>query len=126
MPIWTVASSSSSTTSTAIRNILNRVGNDTIHRSLTTGGFAQGSPETDFDRYVQTRQLTYVDAGFGADFGPDLHADVTVNYGMGHYKQTTDEDQFPPPRPRPPMPSPMTWPRRVCAAVLSPPTTPLS
>ena len=43
---------------------------------------------------MQTRQLNYVDAGFGADFGPDLHADVTVNYGMGHYKQSTDETQF--------------------------------
>lgn len=72
---------------------LNRIGNDAIN-SPTTGSFAQGAPETDFDRFVQYRQLTYVDAGFGADFAPDLHADVTVNYGMGHYKQTTDEDQF--------------------------------
>lgn len=72
---------------------LNRAGNATI-TSPTTGSFAQGAPETDYDRYVQYRQLTYVDAGFGADFGERMHADVTVNYGMGHYKQTTDEDQF--------------------------------
>jgi len=72
---------------------LNRVGNATI-TSPTTGSFAQGSPESDFDRYVQYRQLTYVDVGGGADFGPHTHANVTFNYGMGHYKQTTDEDQF--------------------------------
>jgi TonB-dependent receptor len=72
---------------------LNRVGNATI-TSPTTGSFAQGSPESDYDRYVQYRQLTYVDVGGGADFGPHTHANVTFNYGMGHYKQTTDEDQF--------------------------------
>lgn len=72
---------------------LNRIGNATIN-SPTTGSFAQGAPETDFDRFVQYRQLTYVDAGFGADLAPNIHAELTLNYGMGHYKQTTDEDQF--------------------------------
>jgi len=72
---------------------LNRVGNATI-TSPTTGSFAQGSPDADFDRYVQYRQLTYVDVSAGADLAPHMHANVAFNYGMGHYKQTTDEDQF--------------------------------
>jgi TonB-dependent receptor len=72
---------------------LNRVGNATI-TSPTTGSFAQGSPEVDYDKYVQYRQLSYVDIGGGADFTDKMHLNVTFNYGVGQYKQTTDEDQF--------------------------------
>jgi TonB-dependent receptor len=72
---------------------LNRVGNITV-TGPTTGSFAQGSPETDYDKYVQYRQLTYVDVGGGADFADNMHLNVTFNYGVGQYKQTTDEDQF--------------------------------
>lgn len=72
---------------------LNRVGNVTI-TSPTTGSFAQGSPEADYDKFVQYRQLTYVDIGGGADFSDAMHLNVTFNYGVGQYKQTTDEDQF--------------------------------
>ena len=72
---------------------LNRVGNVTI-TSPTTGSFAQGAPEADFDKYVQYRQLTYVDAGGGVDFSSSMHLDVTANYGVGQYKQTTNETQF--------------------------------
>jgi TonB-dependent receptor len=72
---------------------LNRVGNATI-TAPTTGSFAQGAPETDYDKYVQYRQLTYVDVGGGADFAQNMHLNVTFNYGVGQYKQTTDEDQF--------------------------------
>ena len=46
---------------------------------------------------MQYRQLTYVDAGAGMDFNAQMHLDFTANYGVGQYKQTTDEDQFLPP-----------------------------
>jgi len=75
---------------------LNRSGNPLI-ATATTGSFAAGSPEVDFDKYVQYRQLSYVDAGGGVDFDAHMHLDLTVNYGVGQYKQTTDEDQFLPP-----------------------------
>ncbi len=72
---------------------LNRVGPADI-TSATTGSFAQGQGEADYDHYVQTRQLAYIDAGVGADFGPKTHLNFTVNYAEGHYRQTTAEDQF--------------------------------
>lgn len=72
---------------------LNRVGNVSI-TSATTGSFAQGSPEVDYDKYVQYRQLYYADAGAAVDFATNMHLDATLNYGSGWYKQTTDEDQF--------------------------------
>lgn len=72
---------------------LNRVGDATI-TSPTTGSFAQGAPETDFDKYVQYRELSYIDAGAGITFAPGVSLEVTANYGVGHYKQTTAEDQF--------------------------------
>jgi TonB-dependent receptor len=72
---------------------LNRVGNATI-TSPTTGSFAQGAPETDYDKYVQYRELTYVDAGAGMTLAPGVSLELTANYGVGHYKQTTAEDQF--------------------------------
>jgi TonB-dependent receptor len=72
---------------------LNRVGNVTI-TSPTSGSFAQGSPEVDYDRYVQYRQLTYVDVGGGIRVAPDARVDLTLNYGIGSYKQKTEETQF--------------------------------
>ncbi|MGA7712145.1 MAG: TonB-dependent receptor [Rhizomicrobium sp.] len=72
---------------------LSRIGNPTI-TSPTTGSFAQGNAEADFDRYVQYRQITYADAGGGVKLSPDMHVDLFLNYSTGHYKQTTAEDQF--------------------------------
>ncbi|HLY26539.1 MAG TPA: TonB-dependent receptor [Aggregatilineales bacterium] len=72
---------------------LNRVGNATIN-SPTTGSFAQGAPEVDYDRYVQLRQMAYVDVGGGMNLSNRMHLDATFNYGVGQYKQTTNETQF--------------------------------
>src|SRR5581483_890938 len=60
----------------------------------TTGSFAQGSAESDYDTYVQLRKVAYVNAHVGADFSADTRFDATFNYGYGHYRQYTDEDQF--------------------------------
>ncbi|HEY2009576.1 MAG TPA: TonB-dependent receptor [Rhizomicrobium sp.] len=72
---------------------LNRVGNATI-TSPTTGSFASGSPESDFDRYVQYRELNYIQGHAAVDFSPSTRVDFTANYGVGQYRQTDDEDQF--------------------------------
>jgi TonB-dependent receptor len=72
---------------------LNRVGDATI-TSDTTGSFATGSPEVDYDKYVQYRQLDYIDVGGSVDFSDNQRVEVTAVYGVGQYKQTTDEDQF--------------------------------
>jgi len=72
---------------------LNRVGNATI-TSPTTGSFAQGAPEADFDRYVQYREMNYINGHAAIDFAAHTHLDFTANYGVGQYRQTDDEDQF--------------------------------
>ena len=72
---------------------LNRLGNATI-TSPTTGSFASGAPEADFDRYVQYRELNYLQGHAAIDFAANTHLDFTVNYGVGQYRQTDDEDQF--------------------------------
>ncbi len=72
---------------------LNRVGGATI-TSDTTGSFASGSPEVDYDKYVQYREINYINANAGADFASNTHLTLTLNYGVGQYRQTDDEDQF--------------------------------
>jgi TonB-dependent receptor len=72
---------------------LNRVGNATI-ATATTGSFAQGSGEVDYDRYVQFREIAYVNLDIAREFGPRTRLDLTANYGYGHYRQNTAEDQF--------------------------------
>ncbi len=72
---------------------LNRSGNATI-TSPTTGSFAAGSPEDDFDRFVQYRELNYINGHAVVDFAPHTRLDFTANYGVGQYRQTDDEDQF--------------------------------
>ena len=72
---------------------LNRSGDPTI-TSPTTGSFAAGYAEVDYDKYVQDRFLEYVDVGGGVNFDSDMHLDLTLSYSIGHYSQTTDEDQF--------------------------------
>jgi TonB-dependent receptor len=75
---------------------LNRIGNATIN-SDSTGSFAAGNAEVDFDKYVQYRQLSYIDVGGGVNFSDRQHVEVSAVYGVGQYKQTTAEDQFTPP-----------------------------
>lgn len=72
---------------------LNRDGYATI-TSTTTGSFAAGSPEVDYDRYVQYRELNYLNGHAALDFDAHTHIDFTANYGVGQYRQTDDEDQF--------------------------------
>jgi TonB-dependent receptor len=72
---------------------LNRVGQPTM-TTATAGSFAGGNAEVDYDRYVQLRELAYVDAGVGADFDAKTHLNLTANFGYGHYRQSTAEDQF--------------------------------
>jgi TonB-dependent receptor len=72
---------------------LNRVGNATI-ATATTGSFAQGSGEVDYDRYVQFREIAYVNLDIAREFGPGNRLNLTANYGYGHYRQNTAEDQF--------------------------------
>jgi len=72
---------------------LNRVGPATI-LSPTTGSFALGSGEVDYDHYLQIRQVQYLQVSGGTVFGPDIHVDLTANYGIGRYRQNTQEDQF--------------------------------
>ena len=71
-------------------------GNTTID-SDTTGSFAAGNAEVDFDKYVQYRQLSYIDVGGGLNFSNRQHVEMRAVDGVGQYKQTTAEDQFTPP-----------------------------
>ena len=72
---------------------LNRVGNPTI-ATAATGSFAQGSADVDYDRYVQFREIAYVNFDIAHDFGAAGRLDLAANYGYGHYRQNTAEDQF--------------------------------
>ena len=72
---------------------LNRVGDADI-TSATTGTFAEGSGQDQYDKYIQYRELAYVDFGVGATLGPKTRVDFTADYGYGHYRQNTDEDAF--------------------------------
>ncbi|MFC3651534.1 TonB-dependent receptor [Dyella humi] len=72
---------------------LTRVGPATL-TSDTTGSFAKGAAQVDFDHYDQVRQIKY--AELGSSFEPDERSqlDVTANYAVGDYKQSTQEDVF--------------------------------
>jgi TonB-dependent receptor len=72
---------------------LNRVGDATLLTD-TTGTFAEGSGEVDYDKYVQNRESEFIEAGGGINFAANMHLDATFNYSIGHYAQTTAEDQF--------------------------------
>ena len=67
MPIWTVGFFEFINNEHRYSQYLNRVGNDTI-TAATTGSFA-GLAGNRFRPLCADRQLTYVDAGFGVDFG---------------------------------------------------------
>ncbi len=72
---------------------LNRVGNPNI-ATATTGSFAQGNADVDYDRYVQFREISYINLDIAREFGPGNKLDLAANYGYGHYRQNTAEDQF--------------------------------
>ena len=60
----------------------------------TTGTFTAGTGLIDFDKYVQNREIEYVEVGGGMNFADDMHLDATFNYSIGHYSQTTAQDTF--------------------------------
>ncbi|HTW34016.1 MAG TPA: TonB-dependent receptor [Rhizomicrobium sp.] len=60
----------------------------------TTGTFSSGAGVLDYDKYVQNRELEYVEAGGGVNFADDMHLDAMFNYSIGHYAQTTAQDTF--------------------------------
>lgn len=72
---------------------LSRVGPATL-TSPTTGSFARGAAQVDFDHYDQVRRIKY--AEFGGSYEPAERSqlDVTANYAVGSYRQTTQEDVF--------------------------------
>jgi TonB-dependent receptor len=72
---------------------LNRVGPADI-LTASTGSFAEGAAEVQYDKYIQWRQISYVDFGVGTDLDAKTHIDLTLDYGLGHYRQNTAEDQF--------------------------------
>ena len=60
----------------------------------TTGTFSAGTGLIDYDKYVQNREIEYVEVGGGMNFADDMHLDATFNYSIGHYAQTTAQDSF--------------------------------
>jgi TonB-dependent receptor len=60
----------------------------------TTGTFSEGAGLIDYDKYVQNREIEYVEVGGGMNFADDMHLDATFNYSIGHYAQTTAQDSF--------------------------------
>ena len=84
----------------------------------TTGTFSGGAGLLDYDKYVQNREIEYVEIGGGMNFADDMHLDATFNYSIGHYAQTTAQDhvrdsgRLPRQWPRNAWPSATIWPRR--------------
>ncbi|MDF4005085.1 TonB-dependent receptor [Luteibacter sp. PPL552] len=72
---------------------LSRVGPATI-TSPTTGSFARGAAQADDDHYDQVRRIRYVDLGGSYEPSEYSRWDVTANYAVGSYRQTTREDVF--------------------------------
>jgi TonB-dependent receptor len=72
---------------------LGRDSNPTIQTD-TTGTFSAGTGLIDYDKYVQNREIEYIEAGGGMNFADDMHLDATFNYSIGHYAQTTAQDTF--------------------------------
>jgi TonB-dependent receptor len=60
----------------------------------TTGTVSTGKADVDYDRYFQYRELAYVDLRAELNLAPKTHLDFDANYGYGHYRQDTIEDQF--------------------------------
>jgi TonB-dependent receptor len=72
---------------------LARVGPATL-TSDTSGSFAKGAAQVDFDHYDQVRQIKYAELGGSFEPGERDQLDVLANYAIGSYKQTTQEDVF--------------------------------
>lgn len=73
---------------------LNRGPATATFTSPTTANFSTGQAETDFDKYNQYRQISYVEAGGGVTLTPRDRIDAVFNYGFGFYRQDTTEDVF--------------------------------
>lgn len=72
---------------------LSRSGNATVN-SATTGGFAAGSAQVDFDNFEQTRRVSYVQLDGAAPVGDGWRLSAIANRARGSYRQTTVEDVF--------------------------------
>jgi TonB-dependent receptor len=62
--------------------------------SPTTGTVSTGKADIDYDRYFQYRELAYTDLRSEVNFSPKTHLVLDINYGYGHYRQDTIEDQY--------------------------------
>lgn len=60
----------------------------------TTGTVSTGKADIDYDRYFQYRELAYTDLRAEFNLTPKTHLILDANYGYGHYRQDTIEDQF--------------------------------
>ncbi|QHG85724.1 MULTISPECIES: TonB-dependent receptor [Xanthomonas] len=72
---------------------INRVGNAQL-ADADDGRYAQGSAQTDANRFDQTRTLRYAQLGGSFRLNQDGHVDVLLNRANGSYRQDTREDVF--------------------------------
>ena len=72
---------------------LNRVGPATLD-SPTSGSFAKGSAQADFDHYDQVRRIRYAELGASYEPAERSQLDLVANYAAGSYRQSTKEDVF--------------------------------
>lgn len=75
-------------------NYLTNSGGTVSASSPTTGSVSSGKADIDYDRYFQYRELAYVDLRGELHLAPKTELDFDANYGYGHYRQDTIEDQF--------------------------------
>ncbi|MEA9566889.1 TonB-dependent receptor [Xanthomonas sp. WHRI 8932A] len=72
---------------------INRVGNAQV-TDADDGRYAQGSAQTDANRFDQTRTLRYAQVNGSFRLNPQGHIDVLFNRATGKYRQDTREDVF--------------------------------
>lgn len=72
---------------------LSRSGNATVN-SATTGGFASGSAQVDFDNFEQTRRVSYAQLDGHVPVGEGWRLSAIANRARGSYHQGTVEDVF--------------------------------
>ncbi|WP_115514286.1 MULTISPECIES: TonB-dependent receptor [Xanthomonas] len=72
---------------------INRVGNALV-ADADDGRYAQGSAQTDANRFDQTRTLRYAQVNGSFRLNPQGHIDVLFNRATGKYRQDTREDVF--------------------------------
>ena len=64
---------------------LNRGAATATFTSPTAASFATGQFDSDYDHYVQYRNVRFAEAGAGLDIAPRTRVDATVNYSQGFY-----------------------------------------